>query len=197
MEQPRRWHAGKERKPTRYSPDIERLRRRNRMLILLALILMIGLALLDWHSRDTQQIGNLLVQVEDNFLSISGAIHRYRIDTGRTGFQNAGLFPAGKLYWLTTPQDYLWPENILEDPFGTGEYQVLIPETTAPLYYLISAGPDHQPDVSGPLVSSWISGGTSGLEPYLSPLRYDPSNGIHSPGDIIWNPEKPLILNAP
>jgi hypothetical protein len=177
----RRAHRLHETGPSR---STEELVQRNRRIILVVLLALLALLFFQLRNRRKEEVFARIDRVNAAFVEVSSALNRYRIDQGVYPEGRPGLYSADAFWSLTTPHPYLWDWKNVIDAFGGKPLGCLIPDTTPPMFVLISTGPDRKSDFQDLQDSPRI--GRADLLDRVAALQYDPSNGITSQGDLLW-----------
>jgi len=197
------------------TPDVESIRRRNKALMFIVLVLFAFLLVYNRRNQRRVELARQEARVQDAFLELGGALERYRTDFGAYPLKAPGIYSASGIARLTTPHPYLWdPLAVTLDPFSQASLRVAILDTTPARWLLISAGPDRKWDLAEAtlLHSTETSAGRGTdveyeseafvnalsllhstarplgepeLRQLLSLFRYDPTNGSLSRGDLL------------
>lgn len=164
--------------------DTAKIQRRNTRIMLGALAMLLLILFFNHHQQKQRQTGLLYRLVEESFLEIGSALDRYRVDNNAYPIELPGFHPIESLSRLTTPHSYLWDWGILWDPYSGEPYRFAILDTRPPRWLLISTGPNKEQNLSSLPEARGMN--REAIQQYFSAMQYDPSNGIISPGDIIW-----------
>ena len=159
------------------------LMRRNRRIIFLVMILIAVLMLLEKRRQQKSRIYPQVLQVEQSFQVVAGALERYEIDNKVLPLSSPGIYSTSGLWFLTTPHPYLRQWDILKDPFHEDYYQIAYFNRFPTQFILMSTGPDRRWDFTRLPSKEQMPPQT--LQHLLETHRYDPSNGIRSGGDIL------------
>lgn len=174
--------------------DVDTLRRRNKALIFIVLVLFAFLLVYNRRNERRVELATHEARVQEAFLEIGGALDRYRTDCGTYPVELPGIYSASGIARLTTPQPYLWDPEVTLDPFTQASLRVAILDTTPARWLLISAGPNRQwellelprgAEAALPHSTDQEPLKVDGVGQFIARFQYDPTNGSLSKGDIL------------
>lgn len=165
--------------------DVETLRRRNKALIFIVLVLFAFLLVYNRRNERRIDIASRETGVQEAFLQVGGALNRYRIDCDSYPVETGGIYSASGIARLTTPHPYLWDPKATLDPFTQASLRVAILDTTPARWLLLSAGPDKQWDLLELPSAGRDPSKADEMDRLIARFQYDPTNGSLSRGDIL------------